>query len=47
MLDAIKALFFDGSNDTAVVDERRCGVTVIGVDSENVHESDFELRRLG
>ncbi len=37
MLDAIEAFFFDGGDQSAVFDDGRCSVAVIGVDAENVH----------
>ena len=37
MFDAIEAFFFDGGDQSAVFDDGRCSVAVIGVDAENVH----------
>ena len=37
MLDAIEAFFLDGGYQSAVFDDGRCSVAVIGVDAENVH----------
>ena len=46
MLDPVKAFFLHSSNELAVNDNRRTGVTVVGVDSENYHKciSDFGFR---
>ena len=37
MLDAIEAFLFDRRDQSAVFDNCRRGVAVVGVDSENVH----------
>ena len=41
VLDAAKALFFDRRDELAVAHEDGRDVAVIGVDAENVHESNL------
>jgi hypothetical protein len=37
VLDAIEPFFFGGGYDLTIFDERRCGISVVRVYSEDVH----------
>ena len=41
VLHAVKALFLDGSDQAAVRNDRRGGIAVVGIDSQDVHPEWF------